>query len=810
VANASRISRPIARLAVAAAAIIVVEHAATAAPDLALWYAKPANPKVWEEALPVGSGRLGAMVFGGVADERVQFNEDTLWTGKPHDYDRDGAGRSLAEIRDLVFAGKAEDAGKALRAHFLSDPVRQKAYQPFGDLRLHLADPGTVSDYRRDLDLGTAIASVSYSAGGVKYRREVFASYPENVIVVHLTADRPGQVAFTLQMTSPHKDSATQVSGDHELVLAGQVHDPTAGNEAGERFQSVVDVSADGGSVHPDAGGISVEGANGATLVLAAATSFNTFQDISGDPAARSEAILANVRSKSYDALRAEHVADHQALFGRVSLDLGHGSRDDLPTDERIRQINAAAGGGGNPKKAAAAPASLPEAGLASDPALAALLFQYGRYLLISSSRPGSQPANLQGVWNELLSPPWESKYTTNINVEMNYWPAEVANLGECHLPLFDMIHDLTVSGARTADALYHARGWVLHHNTDIWRGTAPINNVDGVWPTGGAWLCTHEWEHYLFTGDRDFLSRVYPDLRGASLFFLDSLVKDPNTGFMVTNPSFSPEQGTTCAGPAMDMQLIRALFDETSEAATLLGQDGNLVRQISEMRRQLAPDRVEPGGNLAEWQDEQPWSRALDDKQPNLHRHMSPLWGLYPGAQFTPYTPELYQAAKTLLVDRGDGSTGWSYAWRIPLWARVHDGDDAFRQLDLLMARRMFPNLFDKCGPFQIDGNFGATAGIAEMLLQSQWTTPGEPPVREVDVLPALPHAWPEGSVTNLCARDGFEVSFAWSGGTLRHVTVHSKLGRPCELVYGTAERALDTKPGEKYAFDGRLEPVQ
>jgi alpha-L-fucosidase 2 len=797
-----RTSGRVVALVAAAMALQVAPFARAADNAPRLWYAKPANPKVWEEALPVGSGRLGAMVFGGTTDERIQFNEDTLWTGKPHDYDRAGAGDALPKIRQLVFDGKTEDAGNLLRSNFLSDPVRQKAYQPFGNLRLHFADAGPVADYRRELDLSTAVATVSYTQGGVRYRREVFASYPSNVIVVRLTADRPASIAFTLAIDSPHKDSSAKPRGPHTLELAGTVHDPTANNEPGERFDAIVDASTDGGTVSTDTSGLHVTAANTATLVLASATSFNSFQDISADPEARCVDIMRQATAKPYATLLNEHVADHQALFGRVSLDLGQSHRSLLPTDQRVKLANAPAGDAKSNK--------VSDAGLAADPALAALLFQYGRYLLISSSRPGCQPANLQGVWNELLNPPWESKYTTNINVEMNYWPAEVTNLGECHLPLFDMVHDLSVSGSRTARALYHARGWVLHHNTDLWRGTAPINNVDGVWPTGGAWLCTHEWEHYLFTGDRDFLAKVYPDLRGASLFFLDSLVKDPHTGFMVTNPSFSPEQGTTCAGPAMDMQLVRALFDQTTAAATLLGQDADLVTQIAAMRKQLAPDKVEPGGNLAEWQDEQAWSRALDQKQPNNHRHMSPLWGLYPGAQITPDTPDLYQAAKALLVDRGDGSTGWSYAWRIPLWARVHDGDAAFRQLSMLSAKRLFPNLFDKCGPFQIDGNFGMSAGIAEMLLQTQWTTPGSNPVRRIDLLPALPAAWPVGSVTGLCGRDGFEVDMAWRGHTLERVTVRSKLGRPCELTAGSAHVRVQTTVGGTYTFDGQLSPVK
>jgi alpha-L-fucosidase 2 len=420
--------------------------------------------------------------------------------------------------------------------------------------------------------------------------------------------------------------------------------------------------------------------------------------------------------------------------------------------------------------------------------------------MLISSSRPGSQPANLQGVWNELLSPPWESKYTTNINVEMNYWPAEVTNLGECCSPLFNMIQDLNISGARTARDLYDSDGWVLHHNTDIWRGTAPINNIDGIWPTGGAWLCSHLWEHYLFTHDADFLAKTaYPAMKDAALFFVDSLVKDPNTGYLVTCPSFSPEQGTLCAGPAMDMQLIRALFDSTIQASTILKIDGDFADRLVSIRKQLAPDKIGKYGQLQEWQ-------ADVDKPNNNHRHMSPLWGLYPGAQFTPSDPKIFDAAKVLLQWRGDGSTGWSYAWRIPLWARAYNGDLAYRQLSLQLAKRTFANLFDKCGPFQVDGNFGATAGIAEMLLQSQLHPTGQPNINQVDLLPALPKAWPSGAVTGLCARGGFVVDMTWRNGALISAVIHSKLGSPCLLKYAGHQLSFTTTAGDSYSVDAQL----
>jgi alpha-L-fucosidase 2 len=765
--------------------------------DLLLWYNKPAV--AWEDALPIGSGRLGAMAFGGVPDERIQFNEDTLWTGKPHNYDRAGAGDALPLIRQLVFQGKVTEAAALARQRFLSDPVRQKAYQPFGDLRLHFPNDAQATDYRRQLDLDTAIARTSYRVSGVAFEREVFASYPDNVIVVHLTADQPGKLTFTVKMDSPHKISQTTPITTDTLAMTGQVKDNVAPFDLGLRFESRLRAISTGGQLTIAGNAINIEKADAVTLLLVAATSFKDFHDISADPAQRCEAMLSRLNGKSYEMLRDVHVRDHQALFERVKLDLEHPDSASLPTDERLKRVVASANTGNNAKDALA-PASLSGSGLESDPGLAALFFQYGRYMLISSSRPGSQPANLQGVWNELLSPPWESKYTTNINVEMNYWPAEVTNLGECCSPLFGMIQDLTLSGARTAHDLYHSDGWVVHHNTDIWRGTAPINNIDGVWPTGGAWLCSHLWEHYLFSGDTDFLEKTaYPAMKGASLFFIESLVKDPTTGYLVTCPSFSPEQGTLCAGPAMDMQLIRALFDSTIQASKILDIDQDFAARLVSIRTQLAPDKIGKYGQLQEWQDDV-------DKPNNNHRHMSPLWGLYPGAQFTPNDPRIFDAAQVLLKWRGDGSTGWSYAWRIPLWARAYNGDLAYRQLSLQLAKRTFANLFDKCGPFQVDGNFGATAGIAEMLLQSQLHPTGRPDLNQIDLLPALPKAWPSGTVMGLCARGGFDVDMTWRNGALVSAVIHSKIGSPCLLKYAGHQLSLTTTAGNSYRVDAQL----
>jgi alpha-L-fucosidase 2 len=744
------------------------------APDQSecLWYAQPAEN--WTDALPVGNGRMGAMVFGGIFDERIQFNEDTLWKGQPHNYDRAGARENLPAIRRLLFAGEVKQAEELTRKTFLSDPVRQEPYQPFGDLHLHFAQQGNVTDYQRELDLDSAMAKTTYRLNGIAYERDVFASYPDQVIVVRITADRPAQVSFTLKMDSPQTNSQTAAITSDTLALTGQVE------VHGMRFESRVRAVSDGGTVTTDGNALVIKGANSATLYLVAATSFKNFQDISGNPGERCSHDLSAIRGKSYAAVLSAQQADYRSLFERVDLKLGRVPRAELPTDERLKAVK--------------------KSGLDGDPALAALYFQYGRYLLISCSRPGGQAANLQGLWNEELDPPWESKWTLNINCEMNYWPAELCNLSECTEPLFGLIDDLMISGHRTAREQYGCGGWVAHHNTDIWRGTAPINNIDGVWPTGGAWLCYHLWEHYLFTGDKKFLARAYPAMKGASLFFADDLVKDPKTGWLVTSPSYSPEQGHLCCGPTMDNQLIRALMDNTITTAGILQSDKRFAAKLAKIRDQLPPNQIGKYGQLQEWLQDQ-------DVPNNNHRHMSPLWALYPGADISPAEPKIWNAAKLLLKWRGGGSTGWSYAWRIPLWARTGDGDYAYEQLTELFKRRTLPNLFDLCGPFQIDGNFGAMAGMVELLVQSQWMGQHDgKEMRIVSLLPALPEAWPTGSVKGLCARDGFVVDLSWDKGLLTHAVIHSKLGKPCLLCSGKHEIVLQTQAGKEYAFDGNL----
>ncbi len=755
--------------------------AAERSSPMELWYDKPAAK--WVEALPLGNGRLGAMVFGRTGNERIQLNEDTLWGGGPYDPSNPEALKALPEVRRLVFEGKYREAQDLAHRKMMARPIRQMPYQTVGDLNLKFPGHEKARDYRRRLDLDEAVAAFTYSVAGVKYAREVFASPVDQVIVVRLTADRPGSVSFAAGMSTPQKATVTTEAPD-TLVMKG-TGGAFQGIAGALRYQARVRVLADGGKTAAEKDTIAVTGADSATLLIAAATSYKSAKDTSGDPEARCKEYLAKVQGKRFDKLREDHVAEHRRLFRRVRLDLGRTESARLPTDQRIAKFRE-----GN------------------DPQLAAVYFQFGRYLMISGSRPGCQPLNLQGIWNESLSPPWQSKYTININTEMNYWPAEPCNLAECHEPLIRMVTELVETGSRTARVNYGARGWVCHHNTDLWRATAPIDAAFyGLWPTGGAWLCKHLFDHYEFNPNDEYLRKVYPTMKGAARFFLDTLVEHPKHKWLVTCPSMSPELrhpkgASTCAGPTMDMQILRDLFGNCIKASEVLGVDGDLRPKLAEARKRLAPMQIGRHGQLQEYLED--W----DDPR-NRHRHLSHLYGLFPGSQITPEgTADLFAAARKSVELRGDGATGWSLAWKINLWARLLDGDHALRLFrTLLSPGRTFPNMFDSCPPFQIDGNFGGTSGIAEMLLQSHAPQASSGRAGVVHLLPALPAAWRTGSVQGLCARGGFEVDIFWKDGKLTRAVVRSRLGRPCKVRCGKRAVSLETKAGASCTLDGSLQ---
>ncbi|KQM21113.1 alpha/beta hydrolase [Sphingomonas sp. Leaf24] len=735
-----------------------------------LWYRQPAA--LWTEALPIGNGRLGAMVFGGVARERLQLNEATLWSGGPYDPVNPSARATLPEVRALIAAGRYADAEKLANARVMATPLTQMAYQPLGDLVLELVGAGEASEYRRSLDLETATAETQFGIGGTRFRREVYVAPDDDVIVVRLQGDKA--FGLSVGMTSPQSDIGISAS-DGVLTMTGR-NGVRTGIAGALRFAARAHVSAVRGQVTAAGDRIEVRNARSVTILLTMATSFRRFDDVGADPEASTHAMFERARAKGEPRIRQQALRAHRALFDRVRLDLGETPAALRPTDERVAIDR-----------------------MADDPALAALYFNYGRYLLIASSRQGGQPANLQGIWNDKVDPPWQSKYTVNINTEMNYWPAEVTALPECMAPFVAMMRELAITGERTARTMYGARGWVCHHNTDLWRATAPVDGAQwGLWPTGGAWLCTHLWDHYDYRRDLDFLRSVYPILRGAALFFLDTLQVDPATGGLLTSPSLSPENihpwgASICAGPAMDNQILRDLLDQVGRAAKLLDTDATFAAEIAAARARLAPDRIGTAGQLQEWRED--WDMAAPEPK---HRHVSHLYALFPSDQISPdRTPGLAAAARRSLELRGDESTGWATAWRANLWARLKDGDHAHRILAYLLGpARTYPNLFDSHPPFQIDGNFGGTRAMAEMLLQSRDD--------ELLLLPALPRAWGQGSITGLRARGGLGVDLRWRGGRLDEAVLRAGVAGRRQVRLNDTKIDIDLIPGRTVRLRG------
>jgi alpha-L-fucosidase 2 len=758
-------------------------------PSTLLWYQSPAT--AWEEALPVGNGRLGAMVFGKNGEERIQLNDDTYWSGGPYSTVVKDGYKKLPEIQKDIFEGRPLEAHKLFGRYLMGYPVEQQKYQSLADLIIKFANEKDVTEYKRWLDLKTGVTSVKYKVNGVTYQREVFASVPDQTIAIRITADRPGSISFSAQLrgvrNNAHSNYATDYfrmdgMGNDGLVLTGKSAD-YLGVEGKLRYEARLKAETDGGLMKVEAAELIVENANSVTLYFVNATNFVNYKDVSADHHAKVEQYLRNIASKTYAGIREAAVKDYQSLFNRVSLSLPATDNSYLATDARIK--NFAAG---------------------SDPQLASLSYQFGRYLLISSSRPGTQPANLQGIWNGNMNPSWDSKYTTNINTQMNYWPVESANLSELAEPLIQMVTELTDQGSLVAKEHYGAGGWVLHQNTDLWRVAAPMDGPTwGTFTVGGAWLTTQLWEHYLFTQDTNYLKKIYPVLKGSVQFFLDFLVEYPkNKNWLITNPSTSPENPpkgpgyryffdevtsmyyftTICAGASIDMQILTDLFADYLAATKVLKLDPVFADQVARAKARLVPPQIGADGMLQEWAEDLEQMEAK-------HRHSSHLYGIYPGNVISvKKTPSFIEPVKKVLEQRGDEGAGFSRAWKMNIWARLYDGNRAYQIFKGYIDKQAYPQLFAKCfTPLQVDGSLGVTAGINEMLIQSHEGV--------LDFLPALPDEWSSGEIKGARARGAFTIDLGWKDKKITKAVIFSSEGGICRIQEKTP--VLVTSNGKK-----------
>jgi alpha-L-fucosidase 2 len=752
-----------------------------AAREMVLWYRQPAQK--WLEALPIGDGYMGGMVFGGVQRERIALNESSFWSGRPHDYDDTNAIGYFPRIRELVFGGKFQEAEKMADDHFWGIPKAQQAFEPVGDLNLVFDGAEEAADYRRELDMETGVVTVKYRIGDAKFTREVFMSYPDRVMVMRISADKPGRVSFLAELKSPYQERTSASAG--KLVMDGSwkkvgqetnwLIAPVEGG--GLKFEAAMVARNEGGAMLVEGDGLKIEGADAVTLALTIATSYVNYRDIGADPGARCGRALSEVSRKDYATLRRRHEADFRGLMGRVHLRVGDATANERPTDERVK---AARAGG-------------------TDANLEALVFQFGRYALAAASRAGGQPANLQGIWNETVNPPWGSKYTININTEMNYWPSEVCNLSECGEPLFGMVKDISETGAKTAKAYYGCGGWVAHHNIDLWRGTAPVDAARfGMWPVGGAWLCQHLWEHYAFTGDVGFLRKYYPVMKGAAEFLLEVMSEEPKHHWLVTPFSMSPEHGYydgegkmayLSSSPTMDVGIIRELFPHCIEAGRVLGVDGEFRERLEGALKKIPPYQIGKSGFVQEW---------IEDWKPGSQGHnVSPNFPFFPGSSITLRgNPEL-AAACHKWMEAHPPRGAFPLPWGIAMWARLERGDKAGELIGAYVSRAPAANLHN-AGSNQSDATYGYTAAVAETLLQSH--------AGEISLLPALPTQWPAGSVTGLRARGGFEVSMEWRDGKLLTATVRSEKEKTCTVRYGEKTKSISVRGGSAVRLDGEL----